>query len=848
MREFNNFYIKGSNPSHYNFTPNAILADDLVTHLLKYYGHIVLSDKYAVFDNKVLEYGTIKQLSLPGNNFDLSLAEMGLKHTSFYNKLMDYLKDNIYISPDDLQEYSSRSEVSEKMHEIVGKIKQKMEDLIKMNNNDNSLTSFNALEANNEQMLKELGSLLYQYDRLLKNAQSISNMGINGANCGCLPPPPPPIQNNSGNTSSSSSIMSEISNLQSSKLDIEEASKKYATKDSIETVSNNISKSIESAKNDVLRTVGENYQEKVYSGLGIKVYDGNEITVDTKTIATREYVEDQIDSAKIQAAGKEIDLSSYAKKVDVDKKANNSEVEKKLDIDEAASIYATKNELKYKADKIDLDTKLNIDDAKRTYATKNEIPDTSDLVVYEDLDKVKYVLERAINNKVSSDTLSSYALSSDLANKMDKGIAEDIFARKNDLNSKADKVELVSYPTREEMISKINEAKLTGNGQNLDLSIYAIKSEVTKNITSSEEKLKSELYNSLSGKLDKVTAENTYAKQEQIPSITNLASKDELTKAISDASSNYVSKVSYDVEIANVKATQTQLKQEIDNKVIPDISGLASQASVNEKLSKTEAADIYAKKETLNSYATQDYVKDQINQAQISGEGKDIDLTAYALKNDTDKAINDAKEALTVSIDSKIDKSVVESDYAKKTEIPSIDNLVTQEALNTAIQNKADTSSIPDVSKFISEEKIDEKIAAAKLNTGETVDTSSLILKSDYESDKSTFATKEELNAKANSSDIPSIEGLAKSSEIVTKADYEKDKETFALKTALDELTTKYNELLAKVTKLEETSKSNSGSSSSVSEELKTEENEESVDNTVTNNSTINENTEEEQV
>ena len=1033
MREFNENRIRGSNPTHYNCTPNAILPDDLVTHLLKYYGHIVLSDKYTVYDNKVLEYETIKQLSLPGNSFDLSLAEMGLKHTSFYNKLMDYLKENIYIPSNDLKEYSSRSEVSEEMHKIVGNLKEKMEDLITMQNDNNSLTPFNALEAANEQNLKELGALLYKYERLLKNAQALSLMGINGVNCGCVPPPPPPSCNNNG-SSSSNSIMGEISNLQNSKLDKVEANNKFATKESIpditglaskDEVSNNISKAVESSKNDVLRTVSENYQEKVYSGNGIKIYDGKEITADTKVIATREFVEDQIDAAKIQAAGKEIDLTSYAKKVDVEKKADKIEVEKKIDSDEAAKIYATKNELKYKADAIDLDSKLNIDDAKRTYATIKQIPDMSDVVVYEDLDKVKYTLERAINKKADVDKLSEYATTGDLAAKMDKGLAEDIFARKNDLNSKANKTDLNGYVTVEEVISKINEAKLSGDGQKVDLSIYPTKSEVSKNITATEEKVKAELYNSLGGKLDKVTAENTYAKIEQIPSINHLASKEELTKAITDASTNYVNKVAYELEKVNyadkeevkVKIDKTEANEkfatkesldavekkvdaivvpsieglakseDVDKKIaaiqIPSIAGLATEESVNavktsvdEKLSKVEAADAYVKKETLNAYATQDYVKDQINQAQLGGEGQDVDLSAYALKTDTEKAINDAKDALNVVIENKIDKSVVEADYAKKNEIPvvtdfitsekvdekiaaiqipsveglakaedvvakeayeadkatfatkdelgtkvdeatvdqkiagisipSVDGLATKEEVTEATKDlasktyvteqitnaqlggeggadvstlvtkeayeadkatfatkdelgtKANSSDIPDITglatkeeltqkldaivipdvsglakaeevvaktdydtdkatfatkeeldnkadasaitDFITASQVDEKIAAASIPG---TDVATLVKKETYDADKATFATKDELGTKANSSDIPDITGLAKSEDVVSKTDYTADKETFALKTALEELTTKYNDLLARVEKLE---------------------------------------------
>ena len=72
-----------------------------------------------------------------------------------------------------------------------------------------------------------------------------------------------------------------------------------------------------------------------------------------------------------------------------------------------------------------------------------------------------------------------------------------------------------------------------------------------------------------------------------------------------------------------------------------------------------------------------------------------------------------------------------------------------------------------------------------------------MVKKETYDADKATFATKDELGTKANSSDIPDISNL------VTNETYTADKETFALKTALEELTTKYNDLLARVEKLE---------------------------------------------
>lgn len=299
MIEKNDVRIRGSNPSHYNHAPNAVLADDLATHLLKYYGHIVLTDKYSAFDNTILNYESIAQLSLPGNDFDLSLAEMGLKHTSFYNELMGYLRKNIYISTDDLKEYSDKSEVSIKIHEIVGKIKQTMEDLIKMANEDNSLTPFSALDAANKQMLKDLGFHLLQYENLIRNAQALSTMKLDNCNC---TPQPTPDENNT--TTNYESILAEIENLKTIKLDVEEANNKFATKESIPSISG---------------------------------------------LASETYVKEQIQQAQLE--DKDIDLSGYALKNDTEKAINdakevlNASIENKIDKSVVESDYAKKEEI-----------------------------------------------------------------------------------------------------------------------------------------------------------------------------------------------------------------------------------------------------------------------------------------------------------------------------------------------------------------------------------------------------------------------------------------------------------------------------------------------------------------------
>ena len=69
---------------------------------------------------------------------------------------------------------------------------------------------------------------------------------------------------------------------------------------------------------------------------------------------------------------------------------------------------------------------------------------------------------------------------------------------------------------------------------------------------------------------------------------------------------------------------------------IPSTSGLATEKYVNEKFNSIEIPEV-----DLTGYATEDFVKQEIAQAQIGGEGGEVDLSNYYTKSEVDKKIED---------------------------------------------------------------------------------------------------------------------------------------------------------------------------------------------------------------
>lgn len=99
----------------------------------------------------------------------------------------------------------------------------------------------------------------------------------------------------------------------------------------------------------------------------------------------------------------------------------------------------------------------------------------------------------------------------------------------------------------------------------------------------------------------------------------------------------------------------------------------------------TNDAGYLTEHQSLEGYATKDYVAQEIAEAQLSGEGTVVDLSNYALKTDIPtiptniSAFTNDKGYLTEHQDL--------SDYALKSEIPDVSAYQTEEQVNALIDS-----------------------------------------------------------------------------------------------------------------------------------------------------------------
>lgn len=289
-----------------------------------------------------------------------------------------------------------------------------------------------------------------------------------------------------------------------------------------------------------------------------------------------------------------------------------------------------------------------------------------------------------------------------------------------------------------------------------DISNLATKEEVSAVDTKLATKADASAIPSIDGLAKTSEVEATYAKKSEVPSIEGLATKAEVTEAVtglakaSEVAETYATKeavnavAGLDSETVNTlkslaqnadlttvaeKVKNVYTKAETDDKLatkadisaIPDVSGLATKAEVAaidakfatkadvsaipsiEGLAKTtdiEAA--YAKKTELpdvsglatkaevealkTDFVTEETLTQNINQFSTNVDGK----------------INEAKgelEAKVTAVDTKL------SDYAKKTELPSVEGLAKATEIESTYAKKTE---LPDVSRLVTKTELSD--------------------------------------------------------------------------------------------------------------------------------------------
>lgn len=249
--------------------------------------------------------------------------------------------------------------------------------------------------------------------------------------------------------------------------------------------------------------------------------------------------------------------------------------------------------------------------------------------------------------------------------------------------------------------------------------------------------------------------ESTYAKKSELPDVSVLATKQEVTDAVAGVQVPSIE------GLAKVTDIDAKLATKADVSAIPNISNLATKEEVS-------AVD--------NKLAT------KANASAIPS----IEGLAKTTEVET-KLADYAKKVELPSVEGLAKTSEVEATYAKKSELPDVSGLATKAEVTEAVTGLAKASEVAET--YATKEAVN---AVAGLDS-ETVNTlKSLAQNSDLttvaEKVKNVYtkaetddklATKADVSAipdvsgLATKAELPSIEGLAKTTEVVAKSVYD---------------------------------------------------------------------------
>ena len=201
----------------------------------------------------------------------------------------------------------------------------------------------------------------------------------------------------------------------------------------------------------------------------------------------------------------------------------------------------------------------------------------------------------------------------------------------------------------------------------------------------------------------------------------------------------------------NATATTESSKQIKDFSLKTGVSGqediLVQDNGVTKRIKSNELIDTV----DLTGYATETYVQNKIAEASLSGG--EVDLSGYATKDELSTKANKSelhshsnKIVLDGITSAKVtewnNKSTFDGNYNSLTNKPTIPTVdVNKNYVDTQLAKKANTSDIPSLNGYATETYVQNKIAEASLSGGEV--------------DLSGYATKDDLNTKADKSAIP---------------------------------------------------------------------------------------------
>ena len=516
----------------------------------------------------------------------------------------------------------------------------------------------------------------------------------------------------------------------------------------------------------------------------------------------------EVDAKLVDYAKKAEVETTYAKKTelpDVSGLATKAEVTAAVAGVEVPSIEGLAKTTEVEAKLADYAKTTDIEAA---YAKKTELPSIEGLAKTTEVDT----------------KLADYAKSADIAN---------TYATKEAVNAVAGlDVETVN--------------SLKALAQNSDLATVAdkVKNVYTKAETDTKLATKADVtaIPDVSGLAVKSEVETTYAKKTELPDVSGLATKAEVTAAVAGVAVPSIEGLAKTTEVeakladyakktelpsieglAKTTEVDTKLAAKADVSAIPDVSGLATKAEVAvvdakfatkadasaipsiEGLAKTtDVESTYAKKTELpnvsdlatkaevealkTDFVTEETLTQNINQFSTNVDGKineaKGELEAKVTEVDG-KLAGYAKKTELPSIEGLAKASEVETTYAKKSELPDVSGLATKAEVTAAVAGVQ----VPSIEGLAKTTEVEAKLADYAKKT-ELPDVSGLAVKTEVES---TYAKKSELpdvSGLATKAELPSIEGLAKTTEVVAKSVYD---------TKVAELESTINDLKAKL-------------------------------------------------
>ena len=290
----------------------------------------------------------------------------------------------------------------------------------------------------------------------------------------------------------------------------------------------------------------------------------------------------------------------------------------------------------------------------------------------------------------------------------------------------------------------------------------------------------------------KAEVEATYAKKTELPDVSGLATKAEVTSAVAAVEVPSIEGLAKTTEVEAKLADYaktTDIEAAYAKKTeLPSIEGLAKTTEVDTKLAdyakSADIANTYATKEAVNAVAGLDV--ETVNSLKALAQNSDLATVADKVKNVYTKAETDTKLATKADVTAIPDvtglavKSEVETTYAKKTELPDVSGLATKAEVTAAVAavtvpsieglaktteveaklaDYAKKTELPSIEGLAKTTEVDTKLAA-KADVSAIPDVTGLATKAEVAAVDAKFATK------ADASAIPSIEGLAKTTDI----------------------------------------------------------------------------------